>query len=99
VALARALYGNPVLLILDEPNSALDSEGSEALNLAVREFKAAGKGVIIMTHRPLAIAECDFLMVVENGLIAGYGPRDEMIEKTLKNAPNVHQAIRSREAI
>ncbi len=52
-----------------------------------------------MTHRPLAIAECDFLMVVENGVIAGYGPRDEMIEKTLKNAPNVHQAIRSREAM
>ncbi len=97
IALARALYGDPVLLILDEPNSALDSEGSEALNLAVREFKEAGKGVIIMTHRPLAIAECDLLLVIENGMVAAFGPRDEMIEKTMKNAQNVHQAIRPRE--
>ena len=98
IALARALYGDPVLLILDEPNSALDVEGSEALNLAVRQFKAAGKAVIIMTHRPLAIAECDLLMVVEGGVVVAFGPRDEVMEKTLMNAPTVQHTLRSREA-
>jgi PrtD family type I secretion system ABC transporter len=99
IALARALYGDPVLLILDEPNSALDAEGSEALNLAVRQFKAAGKAVIIMTHRPKAIAECDMLMVLENGSVAAFGPRDEVMEKMLKNADTVQQTLRAREAI
>jgi ATP-binding cassette subfamily C protein len=99
IALARALYGDPVLLILDEPNSALDAEGSDALNLAVRQFKAAGKGVIIMTHRPMAIAECDFLMVIEGGVVAAFGPRDEILEKTLKNASSVHHTLRSRETM
>ena len=65
IALARALYGDPVLLILDEPNSALDADGTEALNAAVRGLKAAGKAAIIMTHRPQAISECDDLAVVE----------------------------------
>ncbi|MEZ5913910.1 MAG: type I secretion system permease/ATPase [Paracoccaceae bacterium] len=98
IALARALYGNPVLLILDEPNSALDADGSEALNLAVREFKAAGNAVIIMTHRPIAIAECDTLMVVENGAIASMGPRDEVMDKMLKNAGNVRRTLDNRTA-
>ncbi|MFV2051379.1 type I secretion system permease/ATPase [Aliiroseovarius sp. YM-037] len=99
IALARALYGNPVLLILDEPNSALDSGGSDALNLAVKDFKAAGNAVIIMTHRPIAIAECDTLMVIEKGAIASFGPRDEVMNKMLKNAGNVRQTFKSRKAI
>ncbi|HMO06045.1 MAG TPA: type I secretion system permease/ATPase [Paracoccaceae bacterium] len=99
IALARALYGDPVLLILDEPNSALDAEGSEALNRAVRRFKSAGKAVIIMTHRPMAIAECDQLMVVENGAVAALGPRDEVMDRMLANAGPVQQTLRSREVI
>lgn len=93
IAFARALYGDPVLLILDEPNSALDAEGSEALNRAVREFKAAGKSAIIMTHRPLAIAECDYLMVMEDGVVTAAGPRDEILERSVKNAGLVRQAV------
>ncbi|MGB7243718.1 MAG: type I secretion system permease/ATPase [Sulfitobacter sp.] len=99
IALARALYGDPVLLILDEPNSALDSDGSEALNFAVRGFKKAGHSVIIMTHRPIAIAECDTLMVVENGIIASMGPRDEVMDKMLKNAGNVKKSLVNRKAV
>ncbi len=95
IALARALYGDPALLILDEPNSALDAEGSEALNATVREFKAAGKAVIIMTHRPLAIAECDYLIVLENGQITTAGPRDQVLEKSVKNAANLRSKLQS----
>lgn len=86
IALARALYGNPVLLILDEPNSALDADGTMALNNAVREFKSAGKSVIIMTHRPQAISECDELVVVEKGQIVKAGSRDEVLNTMVQNA-------------
>lgn len=95
IALARALYRDPQLLILDEPNSALDAEGSDALNEAVRDFKARGKAVIIMTHRPNAISECDLLLVLENGLVSSFGPRDAVMQKMLKNADTVHRTIRS----
>ncbi len=97
IALARALYGDPVLLILDEPNSALDAEGSEALNLAVRQFKAARKSVIIMTHRPIAIAECDVLVVMEGGTITAAGPRDQVLGKVLSNAAPVRETLQGRE--
>ncbi len=93
IALARALYGDPILLVLDEPNSALDADGTEALNAAVRELKNAGKIVIIMTHRPMAISECDTLMVVDKGQIAAFGPRDDVMRSMLKNADEVQQAV------
>jgi ATP-binding cassette subfamily C protein len=93
IALARAFYGNPVLLVLDEPNSALDSEGTEALNLAVREFKDAGNAVLVMTHRPVAITECDTLMVLEKGTVVSMGPRDEVMNKMLANVDKVRRVI------
>jgi ATP-binding cassette subfamily C protein len=96
IALARALYGDPQLLILDEPNSALDAEGSDAMNAALRDFKARGKAAIIMTHRPNAIAECDQLMVLENGLVTSLGPRDAVMRKMLKNADKVERTLRNR---
>ncbi len=86
IALARALYGDPVLLILDEPNSALDADGTEALNAAVRGLKAAGKSAIIMTHRPQAISECDNLAVVEKGQVVKFGTRDEVLNAMVQNA-------------
>ncbi len=94
IALARALYGDPVLLILDEPNSALDAEGSNALNASVRQFKEAGKSVVIMTHRPTAISECDLLMVVEAGVATAFGPRDEIINSVIRNVKGVQRAVR-----
>ncbi|KUJ81104.1 type I secretion system permease/ATPase [Ruegeria profundi] len=86
IALARALYGDPVLLILDEPNSALDADGTEALNAAIRDLKSAGKSAIIMTHRPQAISECDDLAVVENGQVVKSGSRDEVLAAMVQNA-------------
>ena len=93
IALARALYGDPALLILDEPNSALDAEGSDALNAAVREMKSEGRAVIIMTHRPMAIAECDDLVVLEGGMVKSAGPRDQVLNQTVRNANQLRAGI------
>lgn len=93
LGLARALYGNPVILVLDEPNSNLDSLGSQALNTAIRQMKQAGRSVIIMAHRPAAIAECDTLLVLENGLRKAYGPRDEVLQANVQNVAQITDAI------
>jgi ATP-binding cassette subfamily C protein len=93
LALARALYGKPVLLVLDEPNSALDADGLEALNAAVAAMKAAGKAVLIMTHRPTAISTCDKLLVLDGGKVAGFGPRDEVVRTMIANATDVQRLV------
>jgi PrtD family type I secretion system ABC transporter len=96
IAMARAFYNDPVLLVLDEPNSALDAEGSQALNRAVRDFKASNRAVVIMTHRPMAIAECDRLIVLDQGCIKADGPRDEVMQAVLRNAEDVRLALSNR---
>jgi ATP-binding cassette subfamily C protein len=95
LGLARALYDDPVLLVLDEPNSALDAEGSEALNAAVTAMKAEGRAIVIMTHRPMAISTCDTLVVLEGGRVAGAGPRDEVVKKLMKNAGAVQRVVQA----
>ena len=97
IGLARALYGDPVLLLLDEPNSALDADGSAALNRAVRDFKAANRGVIIMTHRPSALSECDRLLIIEDGKIKAEGPRDEILRGVVSNVHEIHKPIKKVE--
>lgn len=96
LALARALYCNPILLVLDEPNSALDAEGSDALNAVVSEMKAVGKSIVIMTHRPTAISTCDRLLVLEGGKVAAYGPRDEIIKSMMKNAGDITRMVTAK---
>jgi ATP-binding cassette subfamily C protein len=85
IALARALYGDPALVVLDEPNSNLDGEGGEALMHAIRQIKADGRLVIIMAHRPAAISECDLLLVVHEGVVQAFGPRDEVLREQVRN--------------
>ena len=85
IGLARALYGNPVLLVLDEPNSNLDNDGSVALNMAIRLIKAQGGSVIVIAHRPAAIQECDMLLMLEDGQCRAFGPRDEVLRGMVKN--------------
>jgi ATP-binding cassette, subfamily C, bacterial len=85
IGLARALYGDPVLLVLDEPNSNLDNDGSQALNTAIRALKARGGSVLIMAHRPAAIQECDVLLVMQDGTRAAFGPRDQVLREMVKN--------------
>jgi len=85
IGLARAMFGDPVLLVLDEPNSNLDNEGSEALNASIRAMKAEGKSILIMAHRPAAIKECDKLLVMEGGARRAFGPRDEVLRDMVSN--------------
>ncbi|MCR8548361.1 type I secretion system permease/ATPase [Salipiger sp. P9] len=91
IGLARAMYGDPVILVLDEPNSNLDNEGSEAVNQAIRRMKEQGKAVIIMAHRPAAIRECDVLMMLEHGARAAFGPKDEVLRSMVKNHEQIVQ--------
>ncbi|MEM9972687.1 MAG: type I secretion system permease/ATPase [Pseudomonadota bacterium] len=89
IALARALYADPQVMILDEPNSALDLAGSEALNRTISAFKKAGRAVIVMTHRPMAISECDQLVILKDGAVHDMGPRDEIAQRHFRNAAQV----------
>jgi ATP-binding cassette subfamily C protein len=89
IGLARALYGDPVILILDEPNSNLDNDGSAALNQAIRTAKARGASVLIMAHRPAAIQECDLLLVLQDGAASAFGPRDAVLRDTVRNAGEI----------
>lgn len=85
IGLARALYGDPVLLILDEPNSNLDNEGSIALNKAIIGMKEAGGAVLIMAHRPSAIKECEKLLVLEDGQRKSWGSREQVMSELMSN--------------
>ncbi len=92
IGLARAMYSDPVLLVLDEPNSNLDNEGSQALNMAIRQMKSEGKSVLIMAHRPAAIEECDTLLVLDMGARRAFGPRDEVLKEVLQNHNELRRA-------
>ena len=92
IGLARALYNNPVILVLDEPNSNLDNDGTVALNTAIRTTKEAGGAVLIMAHRPAAIQECELLLVLEDGMRRAFGPRDAVLREMVKNHSQITQA-------
>jgi ATP-binding cassette subfamily C protein len=93
ICLARALYGDPVLLVLDEPNAHLDNDGALALNRAIGAAKAAGAAVVVMAHRPLALQECDQLLVLKEGAVAAFGPRDAVLRDQVRNAGDIARAI------
>jgi ATP-binding cassette, subfamily C, bacterial exporter for protease/lipase len=86
IALARAVYGDPALVVLDEPNSNLDDAGEAALMSTVAQLKAKGKTVFLITHRPAAIGAADWLVLLNNGEIVASGPRDAVIS-ALQNRP------------
>lgn len=81
VGLARALYGDPVLVVLDEPNSNLDTEGEAALVQAILDMKQRGTAVVLVTHRPSVLGTMDNLLVLMEGEMRMYGPRAEVLAK------------------
>lgn len=85
IGLARALYGDPFLVILDEPNSNLDGEGEAALCRAIRQIRARGGIVIVMAHRPSALAEVSHILFIRDGRQVVFGPRDEVMRQIVSN--------------
>jgi ATP-binding cassette subfamily C protein len=78
IGLARAFYGNPKLVVLDEPNANLDEAGELALSTALREAKKKGIGVIVISHRPSVLSEVDKIMVLQDGAVASFGSKEEV---------------------
>lgn len=97
VGLARALYGNPNLIILDEPNSNLDGPGEMALQSAIAAAKARRATVIIIAHRPNAIVHCTKLMVLDDGRIREFGPAEDVLAKVLPKQAASLRAVRPGE--
>ena len=83
IALARALYGDPFLVVLDEPNSNLDADGDEALSRAILSVRARGGIVVVIAHRPSAIASVDLLLMMNQGRVQAFGPKDEVLSRVL----------------
>lgn len=84
MGLARALYGDPALLIFDEPNSNLDDEGEATLIDAIRQLKSAGKTVVIIAHKPSVLVNVDKIMVVREGQVTLFGPRAEVMARVTR---------------
>jgi PrtD family type I secretion system ABC transporter len=79
IGLARALHGNPFVVVLDEPNSNLDGEGEAALTAAIESVKARGGIAVIIAHRPSALAAVDLIAVVQNGKMTAFGPKEAIL--------------------
>jgi ATP-binding cassette, subfamily C, bacterial len=81
IGLARALYGMPALIVLDEPNASLDSAGEQALMNTIVRLKEAGRSVVMITHKTNALSQCDAILVLQDGAVQAYGPRDEIMAR------------------
>lgn len=79
LGLARAMFGDPALIVLDEPNSNLDDIGERALVMAIQDVKAQGKTVFLITHRRNILAVADYLLVLDKGNVLHYGPREDVL--------------------
>ena len=85
IGLARALYGDPALLVLDEPNSSLDDDGDISLMGALAQAKARGTALVVVTHRPQILDLADKLLILREGQMQAFGPREQVVE-ALKQA-------------
>ncbi len=98
IGLARAMYGKPFIVVLDEPNSNLDAEGEGALTAAILSVKKRGGIVIVVAHRPSALAAVDFVAVVQNGRMTAYGSKDEVLNpKSVKPVPEAPEKVQAVE--
>jgi len=92
IGLARAVYGNPGLVMLDEPSSNLDSEGDAALADCIVQLKKRGTTVLIISHRPVTIGVVDKILVMREGVAEMFGPRQEILSRLTRAVPVV-QAV------
>lgn len=90
IALARALYGEPFLVVLDEPNSNLDAEGEVALVKAIASIRERAGIAIIIAHRPSALAAVDKVLVIGSGQVQAFGPKEEVLRKATQSVPTQH---------
>lgn len=81
IGLARALYGQPKIIVLDEPNANLDAEGEQALLQALAELKRMGSTVVLITHKPSLVSSMDYLLILRDGRVELLGPRDEVLAR------------------
>jgi PrtD family type I secretion system ABC transporter len=95
IALARALYGNPQLVMLDEPNASLDAEGEHALSAALAELKARGTTVVLVGHRPAMMSSLDKLAVLNEGALEAFGPANAVLARLRAVAHQPKQAVAS----
>jgi ATP-binding cassette subfamily C protein len=94
IALARALYGDPFLVVLDEPNSNLDADGEAALTNAVAGIRKRGGVAVVIAHRPSALLAVDKVLVMNNGRVQAFGPKDDVLKKTTRPAFPMLQPVR-----
>jgi len=87
IGLARAVIGDPRLVLLDEPNANLDHDGEQALVQTMRELKAGGVTVLVITHRPSLLGSADKILVLRDGAVDMFGPRAEILQKVTRVAP------------
>jgi PrtD family type I secretion system ABC transporter len=87
IALARALYRDPFLVVLDEPNSNLDSTGEEALTRAILGVRKRGGIAVVIAHRPSTLAAVDLTLVLNNGRVQAFGLRDDILPKVIRRDP------------
>ncbi|MGH1462407.1 MAG: type I secretion system permease/ATPase [Neptuniibacter sp.] len=98
IGLARAIYGSPVLVILDEPNSNLDDVGERALSATLQHLKEKGTTVFLITHRSAALNQVDKLLVLANGQLQMQGSRDEVLTKMKQLQASVAQKIQQKKS-
>jgi ATP-binding cassette subfamily C exporter for protease/lipase len=95
VGLSRALFGDPALVVLDEPNAHLDEEGERVLVRVLAALKARGATVVLMTHRNALLAATDQLLILRDGSVQAYGPRDEVVRSLQKAAAAAQSGARA----
>jgi PrtD family type I secretion system ABC transporter len=91
VGLARAFYGNPKLVVLDEPNASLDDKGEQALVDAIKNTRDRAISTILISHRPSILAFVDMIMIIQDGMIVAYGPKDEVLAKLQNQAQQLQE--------
>lgn len=96
IGLARALYDEPRLVVLDEPNASLDSDGEAALHKALLRLKAKKQTVVIVSHRPTVLTAVDLVLVLRAGQLEAFGPRDEILPRLMSGVQSIQDKSRAK---